>query len=113
MTTLIHATSEDSVTETLRHLEMIQATIGILNHVDKRFVPLLKAEEKLIKVGQRLYIQTPYEHQVASRRMRMIANLPHTIRWANHLCFMVPDQPQPIMFKGYVTRRHPTTWWAS
>jgi predicted TIM-barrel fold metal-dependent hydrolase len=113
MTTLIHAASDDSVTETLRHLETIHATIGVLNHVNKRFMPLLKEEEKLIKIGQRLYIQTPYEHQVASKRMRMIANIPHTIRWVNDLCFTVPGNPDPIKFKKYVTRRHPTTWWAS
>lgn len=113
MTTLIHTTSDDSVTETLRHLENINATVGIVHRVNKCFMPLLNNDEKLIKLGQRLYIQGPYEHHVASRRMQMIANIPRGIRWANHLCFMVADQPQPIMFKGYVTRRHPSTWWAS
>ena len=113
MTTLIRSASVDSVTETLRHLETIHATIGVLDRVNKQFIPLLKKDEKLIKVGDRLRIQTPYTDQAASRRMRIIANIPHDIRWSNHLCFMVADHPQPVMFKKYVTRRHPSTHWAS
>jgi hypothetical protein len=114
MTSIIYTTADPCVIETFNHLVTIHASFGIVNR-EKALIPLLTREEdeKLVQVGQRLYIQTPYARLTASKRMQTMLNLDKEIRWANHLWFSVPDYTLPINFKNYVEIRHPSKRWAS
>ena len=107
---MIYSVDNEWVNESLRYLESIHVTFGVINSVDKEFVPILENGEKFQKRGLYLHIETYRCRITASVRMQALAGINERIRWINHLYFTTPENPEPISVKSYIAERHNVQW---